>query len=108
LPVIKIYDFPHGARGLRVAWLCEEMGLAQTFVPVGFPPDGSYRELNPFGRHCQTNEARRYAARRHLASGDLRRESAPLSQGSRTSLLVDLPRDEMALLIELVVYLGMN
>jgi hypothetical protein len=28
---------------------------------------------------------------------------APLSQGSRTSLLVDLPRDEMALLIELVV-----
>ena len=45
---------------------------------------------------------------RHLASGDLRRESAPLSQGSRTSLLVDLPRDEMALLIELIVNLGMN
>jgi hypothetical protein len=32
---------------------------------------------------------------RHLASGDPRRESAPLSQ-SRASLLVDLPRDEMA------------
>ena len=47
--MIKIYDFPHGARGLRVAWLCEEMGLAHTFVPVGFPPDISYRELNPFG-----------------------------------------------------------
>jgi glutathione S-transferase len=47
--VIKIYDFPHGARGLRAAWLCEEMGLAHTFVPVGFPPDKSYRELNPFG-----------------------------------------------------------
>jgi glutathione S-transferase len=47
--VIKIYDFPHGARGLRVAWLCEEMGLAQTFVPVSFPPDRSYRALNPFG-----------------------------------------------------------
>jgi hypothetical protein len=42
---------------------------------------------------------------RHLASGDLRCESAPLSQGSRTSLLIDLPRDEMALLIELVVHL---
>ena len=46
--MIKIYDFPHGARGLRVAWLCEEMGLAQTFVPVSFPPDRSYRALNPF------------------------------------------------------------
>ena len=39
---------------------------------------------------------------RHLASGDLCRESAPLGQSSRASLLVDLPRDEMALLIELV------
>jgi glutathione S-transferase len=47
--VIKIYDFPHGARGLRAAWLCEEMGLAHTFVPVSFPPDQSYRALNPFG-----------------------------------------------------------
>jgi glutathione S-transferase len=47
--VIKIYDFSHGARGLRAAWLCEEMGLAHTFVPVGFPPDNNYRELNPFG-----------------------------------------------------------
>jgi glutathione S-transferase len=29
--------------------LCEEMGLAHTFVPVSFPPDRSYRALNPFG-----------------------------------------------------------
>jgi hypothetical protein len=43
---------------------------------------------------------------RHLASGDLCRESAPLGQGSSASLLVDL--DEMALLIELVVHLGTN
>ena len=47
--MIKIYDFPHGARGLRAAWLCEEMGLPHTFAPVGFPPDDGYRELNPFG-----------------------------------------------------------
>jgi len=47
--VIKIYDFPHGARGLRMAWLCEEMRLAHNFVPVGFPPDTNYRALNPFG-----------------------------------------------------------
>jgi glutathione S-transferase len=25
------------------------MGLTYTFVPVGFPPDSNYRELNPFG-----------------------------------------------------------
>jgi glutathione S-transferase len=49
LQVIRIYDFPHGARGLRVAWLCEEMDLAHTFMPVSFPPDSSYRALNPFG-----------------------------------------------------------
>ena len=47
--MIKIYDFPHGARGLRVAWLCEEMGLAHSFEPVSYPPDQSYRALNPFG-----------------------------------------------------------
>ena len=47
--MIELYDFPHGARGLRVAWLCEEMGLVHTFVPVGYPPDRSYRALNPFG-----------------------------------------------------------
>ena len=42
---------------------------------------------------------------RDFASNDLCRESAPLSQGSRASLFVDLPRDEM---VELVVHLGMN
>ena len=47
--MITIYDFPLGARGLRAAWLCEEMGLAHTFVPVGFPPDQGYRARNPFG-----------------------------------------------------------
>jgi hypothetical protein len=45
---------------------------------------------------------------RQLASGDLCRKGAPLGQGSRASLLADLPRDEMALLIELVVHLGTN
>jgi hypothetical protein len=45
---------------------------------------------------------------RHVVGGDLCRESAPLGQGSRASLLVDFPRDEMPLLIELVVDLGVN
>jgi hypothetical protein len=45
---------------------------------------------------------------RPLASGELRRESAPIGHGGRPSLIVDWPRDEMALLIELVVDLGVN
>jgi glutathione S-transferase len=47
--MITIHDFPNGARGLRVAWLCEEMGLPYAVMPVGFPPDNGYRALNPFG-----------------------------------------------------------
>ena len=47
--MITIYDFPSGARGLRVAWLCEEMGLPYTMMHIGFPPDSAYRALNPFG-----------------------------------------------------------
>ena len=47
--MIVVHDFPGGARGLRVAWLCEEMGLACAIAPVGFPPDDAYRTLNPIG-----------------------------------------------------------
>ena len=47
--MIVVHDFLHGARGLRVAWLCEEMGLPYAMKPVGFPPDSEYRSLNPFG-----------------------------------------------------------
>ena len=53
-------------------------------------------------------EARRHAARPRSCERRSCGESAPLGQGSRTSLLVDLPCDEMALLIELVVHLCMN
>ena len=45
---------------------------------------------------------------RHLASGDLRRKGAQFRQCGRASLFVNLPGDEIALLIELVVHLGMN
>lgn len=47
---MKIYDFPRGARGLRSAWLCEEMGLDYHLVPVSFPPDDAYRAIDPMGR----------------------------------------------------------
>ena len=59
-------------------------------------------------RPCQSNGAVDMQRDRDVASGDLCRESAPLSKGSTAPLLVDLPRDEMALLIELVVHLGVN
>jgi hypothetical protein len=39
--------------------------------------------------------------------GDLRGEGTPLSEGSRAPLLVDLPGDQMPLLIEMIV-LSMN
>ena len=57
---------------------------------------------------CQSNGGSSTCSATATRSGDLCREGAPLGQGSRASLLVDLPRDEMALLIELVVHLGVN
>ena len=47
--MITIHNFPRGARGLRVAWLCEEMGLAYEVKKLSFPTDAAYRQLNPLG-----------------------------------------------------------
>jgi glutathione S-transferase len=47
--MIKIHNFPRGARGLRVMWQCEEMGLPYKFEAVTFPPSEAYRALNPLG-----------------------------------------------------------
>jgi glutathione S-transferase len=47
--LIKIYNFPRG-RGVRVVWLCEEMGLSYRIVPVSFPPSDEYRAVNPLGQ----------------------------------------------------------
>jgi glutathione S-transferase len=47
--MITIHNFPRGARGIRVFWVCEEMGLAYNAVPVAFPPTPEYRALNPLG-----------------------------------------------------------
>jgi glutathione S-transferase len=48
--MLKIFDFARGARGLRSAWLCEEMGLRYEFTPVTFPPQPEYLSINPLGR----------------------------------------------------------
>src|SRR6201996_6520845 len=47
--MINVHDFKHGARGLRVAWLCEEIGLPYAMRHVSFPTNEDYRMLNPFG-----------------------------------------------------------
>ena len=47
--MITIHTFARGARGLRVMWLCEEMGLPYEIAVVPAPADGAYRAMNPLG-----------------------------------------------------------
>ncbi|MBI3677780.1 MAG: glutathione S-transferase family protein [Proteobacteria bacterium] len=47
--MIKIHNFPRGARGVRVMWLCEEMGLPYDVELVSFPVSDAYRAKNPLG-----------------------------------------------------------
>ena len=57
------------------------------------------------------SEQRQLSCEQHSSPNpklQLRRKGTPLRQRSRASLLVDFAADEMALLIEVVVDLGMN
>ncbi|HXC56004.1 MAG TPA: glutathione S-transferase family protein [Rhizomicrobium sp.] len=47
--MITIHNFARGARGVRLFWVCEEMGLAYTAQTVSYPPSAAYRALNPLG-----------------------------------------------------------
>lgn len=47
--MIRIHNFPRGARGIRVFWVCEEMGVPYDTRPVTFPPSEAYLALNPLG-----------------------------------------------------------
>jgi glutathione S-transferase len=47
--MIKIHNFARGARGLRLMWQCEEMGLPYELATVSYPPSDAYRALNPMG-----------------------------------------------------------
>jgi glutathione S-transferase len=49
LQVIRIHNFARGARGVRLFWQCEEMGLAYERVVVTYPPGDAYLALNPLG-----------------------------------------------------------
>lgn len=48
--MLTIYNFPNAARGARVAWLCEEMGVPYRAEPVPYPVPDSYRARNPLGQ----------------------------------------------------------
>jgi glutathione S-transferase len=47
--VIRICNFANGARGLRVIWQCEEMGLPYEIETISFPPSDAYRRKNLLG-----------------------------------------------------------
>jgi glutathione S-transferase len=47
--MITIYNFPRGARGVRVGWVCEEMGVPYQSEKITFPPSEAYLKLNPIG-----------------------------------------------------------
>ena len=47
--MLKIHNFARGARGLRVIWLCEELGLDYRVENHPFPVPASLRALNPLG-----------------------------------------------------------
>lgn len=46
---MTIHNFARGARGQRVMWLCEEMGLTYAVQNHSFPVSDDYRALNPLG-----------------------------------------------------------
>jgi len=47
--MIKIHNFARGLRGVRVFWVCEEMGLPYQVGTVTFPPSAEYLALHPLG-----------------------------------------------------------
>lgn len=47
--MLTIHNFARGARGLRLMWQCEEMGLPYRVQIVSYPPSAEYRALNPLG-----------------------------------------------------------
>jgi glutathione S-transferase len=47
--MIRVHNFARGARGRRVLWQCEEMGLPYQAEVVAYPPSDAYRALNALG-----------------------------------------------------------
>jgi glutathione S-transferase len=47
--MITIHNFSRGIRGVRVFWLCEEMGLPYRVEVVSYPPSAEYLSKHPLG-----------------------------------------------------------
>jgi glutathione S-transferase len=47
--MLRIYNFARGARGLRIMWQCEEMGLAYEVERLDYPVSEAYRARHPLG-----------------------------------------------------------
>jgi glutathione S-transferase len=47
--MIVIHNFARGLRGVRIAWQCEEMGLAWRPAVLGYPTPQDYRARYPLG-----------------------------------------------------------
>ena len=47
--MITIYNFARGARGVRLFWQCEEMGLPYEVKAIPFPYPQDYQARNPAG-----------------------------------------------------------
>lgn len=47
--MITIHNFTRGVRGVRVVWVCEEMGLAYEAAGFEYPPSPEYRAKYPPG-----------------------------------------------------------
>ncbi|HTQ15119.1 MAG TPA: glutathione S-transferase family protein [Rhizomicrobium sp.] len=48
--MLTITNFPRGVRGLRPAWLCEEMGVPYRVTPIPYPVPAGYRARNLLGQ----------------------------------------------------------
>ena len=47
--MLRIYNFARGARGLRIMWQCEEMGLPYEVERITYPVSEAYRARHPLG-----------------------------------------------------------
>jgi glutathione S-transferase len=47
--MITVWNFTRGVRGVRIAWQCEEMGLAYEARGLDYPPPADYRAKYPPG-----------------------------------------------------------
>jgi glutathione S-transferase len=47
--MITLYNFHHGARGVRVAWVCEEMCLDYQMVTYDYPTPAEFHAKYPLG-----------------------------------------------------------